>query len=82
MTDYLIVFGLESETDASGDVRCSWKDGVNVGVSGILRYYPTVDVRVALVDVGEDAAWPPVKLIDEACSEPGPRRRLPRNVNS
>lgn len=64
--DYLIGFGLEFETDASGDVRRSWKEGVNVGVSGILLYYPTVDVRVALLAVGEDAAWPPVKLMDEA----------------
>ncbi len=29
-------FGLEFETDARGAVRCYWKEGVNVGVSGVL----------------------------------------------
>ena len=51
--DYLIGFGLEFATDASGEVRCSWKEGTNVGTSGILLYYPSVDVRVALLAVGK-----------------------------
>jgi len=64
--DYLIGFWLEFETDASGEVRCSCKEGTNVGTSGILLYYPSIEVRVALPAVGEDAAWDAVKLMDGA----------------
>ena len=59
-------FGFEFETDADDAVRCYWKEGVNVGVSGILRHYPAQDVTVAVLAVGEKAAWGPIEAIDEA----------------
>jgi len=59
-------FGFEFETDADDVVRSWWKEGVNVGASGILRHYPTRDVTVAVLAVGENAAWPPIEAIDEA----------------
>jgi hypothetical protein len=59
-------FGFEFETDADDVVRCYWKEGVNVGVSGILRHYPTEDITVVVLAVGEKAAWSPIKAIDEA----------------
>jgi hypothetical protein len=59
-------FGFEFETDAADAVRCYWKEGVNVGVSGMLRHYPTENLTCAVLAVGEDAAWGPIKAIDEA----------------
>jgi CubicO group peptidase (beta-lactamase class C family) len=51
---------------ADGAVRGYWKEGVNVGLSGILRHYPTRDVTCAVLAVGENAAWRPVAAIDAA----------------
>lgn len=63
---HLMGFGFEFETDADDVVRCYWKEGVNVGVSGMLRQYPTEDITFAVLAVGEQAAWKPIKAIDEA----------------
>jgi CubicO group peptidase (beta-lactamase class C family) len=63
---HLMGFGFEFETDADDVVRCYWKEGVNVGASGVLRHYPTRDVTFAVLAVGEHAAWGPIKAIDEA----------------
>jgi len=62
----LMGFGFEFETDADGAVRCYWKEGVNVGVSGVLCHYPAQDVTVAVLAVGENAAWAPIRAVDEA----------------
>jgi CubicO group peptidase (beta-lactamase class C family) len=63
---HMMGFGFEFETDADDVVRCYWKEGVNVGVSGMLRHYPGKDVTFAVLAVGENAAWSPIKAIDEA----------------
>ena len=63
---HLMGFGFEFETDADDVVQCYWKEGVNVGVSGILRHYPTKDITFAVLAVGEKAAWGPINAIDEA----------------
>ncbi len=63
---HLMGFGFEFETDADDVVRCYWKEGVNVGVSGMLRHYPMEDITFAVLAVGEKAAWKPIKGIDEA----------------
>jgi CubicO group peptidase (beta-lactamase class C family) len=63
---HLMGFGFEFETDADDVVRCYWKEGVNVGVSGMLRHYPRKDITFAVLAVGEKAAWSPSKAIDEA----------------
>ena len=62
-------FGFEFETSADGAVRCYYKEGVNVGVSGILRHYPMRDITCAVLAVGESAAWRPLKAIDEAVGQ-------------
>jgi hypothetical protein len=59
-------FGFEFETDAHDVVRCYWKEGVNVGVRGMLRHYPRKDMTFGVLAVGEKAAWGPIKAIDEA----------------
>jgi CubicO group peptidase (beta-lactamase class C family) len=63
---HLMGFGFEFETDADDVVRCYWKEGVNVGVSGMLCHYPIEDVTFAVLAVGEKAAWRPIKAIHEA----------------
>ena len=63
---HLMGFGFEFETNGDGAVRCYWKEGVNVGVSGMLRHYPVSDITCAVLAVGENAAWRPIKAIDEA----------------
>ena len=32
----------------------------------MLRHYPTKDITLAILAVGEHAAWSPIKAIDEA----------------
>lgn len=59
-------FGFEFETGADEVVRCYWKEGVNVGVSGMLRHYPRKGITFAVLAVGENAAWSAIKAIDEA----------------
>jgi CubicO group peptidase (beta-lactamase class C family) len=59
-------FGFEFETDADGLVRSYWKEGANVGTSGILQHYPAQGLTVAILAVGEDAAWEPLNALDEA----------------
>lgn len=63
---HLMGFGFEFETDANDVVRCYWKEGVNIGVSGMLRHYPLQDITFAVLAVGEDAAWSPIEAIDDA----------------
>jgi CubicO group peptidase (beta-lactamase class C family) len=62
-------FGFEFETNADGAVRRYSKEGVNVGVSGMLRHYPMRDITCAVLAVGENAAWRPLKAIDEAVGD-------------
>jgi CubicO group peptidase (beta-lactamase class C family) len=64
--NHLMGFGFEFETDTDDVVRCYWKEGMNVGVSGMLRHYPMKDITFAVLAVGEHAAWSPVTAIDEA----------------
>jgi len=63
---HMMGYGFEFETDADDVVRCYWKEGVNVGVSGMLRHYPRKDITFAVLAVGENAAWSPIRAIDEA----------------
>lgn len=47
-------FGLEFVRDREGTVRNYYKDGLNAGASGILRYYP--DDRLDVVVLANSAA--------------------------
>ncbi|HIY67180.1 MAG TPA: beta-lactamase family protein [Candidatus Agrococcus pullicola] len=62
-------FGLEIELDAHGRMRSLYKDGINTGASAIVRHYPAGDrpgITLAVVANSEDAAWEPVRLLDDA----------------
>jgi hypothetical protein len=39
--------------DAVDVVRCYWKEGLNVGASGMLRHYPMQDITFAVLAIGE-----------------------------
>ncbi|ROR72038.1 serine hydrolase domain-containing protein [Bogoriella caseilytica] len=61
-------YGLEIEHDQTGQVRSYYKDGINTGASGILRYYPRLDVTVVVLANSEDGAWEPIGSLDQAIS--------------
>jgi CubicO group peptidase (beta-lactamase class C family) len=58
-------FGLEFDMNEDGTVRSYYKDGVNVGASGIVRHYVDEGLDVVVLSNNEDAAWPVVREIDE-----------------
>lgn len=58
-------FGFEFDVGADGTVRSYWKEGKNVGASGILAHYAASDLTVALLSNLEEGAWEPLRLIDE-----------------
>ena len=57
-------YGFEFSIAADGEVLKYWKDGINVGVSGILGFYPRDDIAVAVLCTMEDGAWEPVAELD------------------
>jgi CubicO group peptidase (beta-lactamase class C family) len=57
-------YAFEFETDRAGRLVSYWKEGVNVGTSGILRHYPSENVTVVVLAVGADAAWDVVRAVD------------------
>ena len=58
-------YGFECETDAGGTVRSYWKEGINVGVSGMLRHYVDPELTVVVLSNRQDGAWGPIGTIDE-----------------
>jgi CubicO group peptidase (beta-lactamase class C family) len=57
-------FGFEFLTDQNGDVECYWKEGINVGVSATLTYYPSSRVTLVILSSMEDGAWEPLHEVD------------------
>jgi len=58
-------FGFEFKVASDDSIRCYWKEGINVGTSGILIHYPSHDVTVAILSNLEDGAWEPIKRIEQ-----------------
>lgn len=57
-------FGLEFGTDAEGTVTSYWKEGINVGVSGILTHYPQAGVTAVVLSTTQEGAWGPSIELD------------------
>ena len=57
--------GLEFDMNEDGTVRSYYKDGVNVGASGIVRHYLEEGLDVVVLSNNVDAAWPVIREIDE-----------------
>jgi hypothetical protein len=58
-------YGLWFCVDQASKVVCFEKEGVNVGVSGLLRHFPDQDITVTLLSNMEDGVWDPVRKIHE-----------------
>jgi CubicO group peptidase (beta-lactamase class C family) len=58
-------YGLWFYVDQASKVVCFEKEGVNVGVSGLIRYFPDQDIAVTLLSNMEDGAWEPIWKIHE-----------------
>ena len=58
-------YGLWFYVDRASKVVCFEKEGVNVGVSGLIRHFPDQDITVTLLSNMEDGVWDPVWKIHE-----------------
>jgi CubicO group peptidase (beta-lactamase class C family) len=65
-------YGMEFVVDGNGRIRNSYKDGVNAGASGILRYYPADQLDVVVLSNSEQGAWHPVDEIHRLIREANP----------
>lgn len=58
-------FGLEFDLNDDGSVRSYYKDGINAGVSGIIRHYVDDDLDIAVLSNSEEGAWEIIRELDE-----------------
>ncbi len=58
-------FGLEFDMNDDGTVRSYYKEGINVGASGIVRHYLDAGLDIAVLCNSEDGAWPVIRELDE-----------------
>ena len=56
-------YGLEFEVDESGNVLFAEKEGINAGVSAVIRYYPAHDITMVLLANMQLGVWEPRKAI-------------------
>jgi CubicO group peptidase (beta-lactamase class C family) len=58
-------YGLWFYIDRSGNVVCYQKEGINAGVSGLVRHFPDQDINVVILSNMVDGVWKPVWRIHE-----------------
>ncbi len=58
-------YGLWFHVDQSGKVVCYQKEGINAGVSGLIRHFPGQDINVVLLSNMMGGVWEPVRKIHE-----------------
>jgi CubicO group peptidase (beta-lactamase class C family) len=58
-------FGLWFYVDPAGKIVCYQKEGINAGVSGLIRHFPDQDINVVLLANMEGAVWKPVWKLHE-----------------
>ncbi len=51
--------------DGSAHIVCYQKEGINAGVSGMIRYFPDQDICAVILSNMEDGAWSPIWKIHE-----------------
>ena len=51
--------------EKDGKVVCYQKEGVNAGVSGLIRHFPAQDINVVILSNMEDGVWGPIRKIHE-----------------
>ena len=62
-------YGLEFLTDKPTQIDFYEKEGINAGVSGVMRHYPAQDLNVILLSNMMAGVWEPVKKIHMLISE-------------
>jgi hypothetical protein len=55
--------GLWFQVDGGGQVVYAEKEGINAGVSGVVRHYPGADLNVVLLSNMEAGVWAPLKHV-------------------
>lgn len=55
--------GLWFQVDRAGRVVYAEKEGINAGVSGVIRHYPGPDLNVVLLSNMENGVWAPLKHV-------------------
>jgi CubicO group peptidase (beta-lactamase class C family) len=58
-------YGLWFRVEGGGQVVFYQKEGINPGVSGLIRHYPAHDLSVSLLSNMEDGAWQPIRKLHE-----------------
>lgn len=58
-------YGLEFFLNPAGDVVFYQKDGINAGVSGIIRHYPARNLNVVILSNMMEGVWSPIWKIHE-----------------
>lgn len=56
-------YGMWFFIDQADQIVFCGKDGINAGVSGMVRYYPKDDINVVLLSNMEDGVWEPLKKV-------------------
>jgi CubicO group peptidase (beta-lactamase class C family) len=65
--DWMMKYGycLWFYVEKDGKTVCYQKEGVNAGVSGLIRYFPEQDINVVILSNMEDGVWEPIWKIHE-----------------
>jgi CubicO group peptidase (beta-lactamase class C family) len=61
-------FGFEFEVTSAGEVLSYWKEGINVGVSGVLCHHARSDATFVVLSNRESGAWEPIETIEQMLS--------------
>ena len=61
-------YGLEFAVDESGGVLLAQKEGINAGVSAVIRHYPAQDINVVLLSNTQRGVWEPRRVIHRMLS--------------
>lgn len=56
-------YGLQFGLDGNGNVLFAEKEGINTGVSAVIRHYPAQDINVVLLSNTQAGVWEPLKAI-------------------
>lgn len=58
-------YGLWFRTEPNGEVLFYQKEGINAGVSGVLRHYPAQDRTVVLLSNMMEGVWEPIRKVHD-----------------
>jgi CubicO group peptidase (beta-lactamase class C family)/GNAT superfamily N-acetyltransferase len=62
-------YGLKFYLDPAGQMVCYQKEGVNAGVSGVIRHFPKADINLVILSNMEDGAWEPLRAIHKLITD-------------